>query len=414
MAQSDPSAQALRFRSYRQFALSRLFATMAIQMQSVGIGWHVYAMTNNPISLGFVGLAQFVPMMVLTLPAGDLADRFNRQAILTASYVVQAASSAVLFVAVLGRVQASWPFYAAMVIFGCARAFAGPAGASLVPRLVPPSALTNATTISSSIFQGSIIIGPALGGMLYLQGPNVLYSACCASFLLSAITTLRLRVEGSTSQPQSDQTAWQRVLAGIGFVRRAPIVLGAISLDLFAVLLGGATALLPIYASDILHVGPTGLGLLRSAPAIGAAAVGVLLARYPFARNAGPLMFGCVAIFGAATIVFGVSQNLTLSLIALIILGAADMVSVIVRLSLIQLATPDAMRGRVNALNQLFIGASNELGEFESGFTAALFGTVPAVILGGAGTIAVVLLWMMLFPSLRRLDRLTDVRPQDP
>jgi MFS family permease len=413
LSSPDPSTKALHYPAYRLYLVGRFLGTIGVQMQSVAIGWQVYDLTHAPIALGFVGLAQFLPMLLLTLPAGDIADRHDRRLLLAGSYGVQTLSAAILLAASLLHLQALWPFYTAVAIFGAARAFSGTAGSSLVPRLVPPQALANASALSSSAFQTAVIIGPALGGALYLLGPAQLYGACCLVFLATGLTTFALRVSGGAQPATPDPSALRRVVAGIRFVRRTPAVLGAISLDLFAVLLGGATALLPIYAGDILHVGPTGLGLLRSAPALGAAAMGLFLAHVPLERNAGPLMFGAVAIFGLATIVFGVSQSLTLSLIALIIMGASDMISVVVRITSVQLATPDEMRGRVSAVNLLFIGASNELGEVESGFTAALFGTVPAVVIGGLGTLLVVALWAWMFPELRKLDRMTDLVPAE-
>jgi MFS family permease len=410
---TTPSTRALHYPAYRVYLAGRFLGTTGVMMQSVAIGWQIYALTRSPMALGLVGLAQFLPMLLLTLPAGDIADRHDRRMLLAASYGGQAFTAAILLAVSLLHVAVAWPFYGAVVLFGAARAFSGPTAASLVPRLVPAQALANASAISSSAFQTAVIVGPALGGALYLLGPALLYGVCCALFVTTCITSMTLRIAAHTPPDLSDSSAWRRVAVGIKFVRDTPSVLGAISLDLFAVLLGGATALLPIYASDILHVGPTGLGMLRAAPALGAAATGLLLSRFQLERNTGPLMFAAVALFGAATIVFGVSQNLALSLIALVIMGASDMVSVVIRVTLVQLATPDSMRGRVNAVNMLFVGASNELGEFESGFTAHLFGTVPAVIIGGLGTIGVVALWAWLFPALRKLDRMTDLMPKE-
>jgi len=408
-----PSTQALHYPAYRLYLAGRFLATTGVMMQSVAIGWQIYALTKSPMSLGLVGLAQFLPMLLLTLPAGDIADRHDRRLMLAASYGGQALTAAAFLAVNLLHVTEPWPFYATVMLFGAARAFSGPAGASLVPRLVPPQALANASAMSSSAFQTAVILGPALGGVLYLLGPALLYGACCALFLTTCATSLMLRIAAHIPPATPDPSAWRRVAAGIQIRPDTPAVLGAISLDLFAVLLGGATALLPIYASDILHVGPTGFGMLRAAPAVGAAVTGLLLTRFQLERNTGPLMFAAVAIFGVATIVFGVSQSFVLSLIALAIMGASDMVSVVIRVTLVQLATPDAMRGRVNAVNMLFVGASNELGEFESGFTAHLFGTVPAVVIGGLGTIGVVALWTWLFPALRKLDRMTDLIPKE-
>jgi MFS family permease len=299
-------------------------------------------------------------------------------------------------------------FYVVMMLFGAARGFSGPASQSLLPFLVPPERLPKSIAWGSSAFQIAVIAGPALGGLLYALGPIAAYGACALCFIGAGIgiSTLGGRRRGKQA---AGLGAVERVIEGIRFVRQRPVVLGAISLDLFAVLLGGATALLPVYARDILHVGPIGLGVLRSAPAIGAAVVALSLGRKPLERNTGSMMFGAVAIFGLATIVFGISTSFYLSLAALFVLGASDMVSVFIRSALIQFATPDAMRGRVSAVNMLFIGASNELGEFESGLTASWFGTVPSVIVGGIGTLIVVGVWMALFPPLRKVDRLRDV-----
>jgi MFS family permease len=296
-----------------------------------------------------------------------------------------------------------------LALFGAARAFAAPASQALLPRLVLEENFPRAVALTSSTRQTAVIVGPALGGAIYILGPATAYVVCTLLFATVAILITTLRTQNVPIAHHSDSGALRRVMAGIAYIRRKPIILGAISLDLFAVLLGGATALLPIFARDILHVGPVGLGLLRSAPALGAATLGFNLTRRPIGKKVGMMMFGCVAVFGIATIVFGLSRNFALSLGVLVVMGASDMVSVYVRSSLVQLATPDAMRGRVSAVNYLFIGASNELGEFESGVTAAWFGSVPAVIIGGIGTLVVVGLWMLLFPELRKVDRLSDV-----
>ena len=302
-----------------------------------------------------------------------------------------------------------WPYYAILVLFGAARGFYAPAAQSLLPFLVPPEKLPKAIALSSSVFTTAVIAGPALGGFLYAFGPVYTYGVCVAGFLGASSLIASLGGRRRHAQVSSTVSRLERVAEGIHFVRRRPVVLGAISLDLFAVLLGGATALLPVYARDILHAGPFGLGVLRSGPAIGAALMAFSLARWPLVRSTGITMFLAVMVFGVATIVFGVSTNFYLSLAALATLGASDMISVFVRSALIQYATPDEMRGRVSAVSMLFVGASNELGEFESGITAAWFGVVPAVVLGGLGTLGVVALWMWLFPPLRKVDRLSDV-----
>ena len=399
----------LRDRVFVQLLTGRITATLATQIQSVVVGWQLYDMTRDPLTLGWVGLAQFLPMALLVLPAGDAADRLPRRLILTASWLVQAIAGLLFLSLTLSGSQSPVGFFGVLVLFGMARAFAGPGMQSLLPQLVSEAQLPKAIAWNSSAFQVAVIGGPALGGAVYLLGPAFAYLLCALLFAGAAVSIAMIRRRLPARADTSRQSAFARFTAGIVYVRTRPIILGAISLDLFAVLLGGATALLPVYAHEILHVGPAGLGLLRSAVAIGAFAMGIYLGHNALERRAGAIMFAAVAIFGFATIVFGLSSSFVLSFFALMIMGAADMISVFVRSSLIQLATPDAMRGRVNAVNMLFIGASNELGEFESGVTAALFGTVGAVVIGGAGTLAVVGIWMALFPALRRVDRLSDV-----
>jgi len=405
---SDNSSTIYRSRDLYLFVTSRFIATLAIQVQSVAIGWQIYDMERTPLALGLVGLCQFLPMFLLTLPAGDITDRFNQRRVYSLAAALQAGCSALFLGLSIFLPHTAWPFYAVLVLFGAARGFAGPSGGSLLPFLVPPERLTKSLAFSSSVFTAAVISGPALGGFLYVLGPSHVYSICIAGFVGAALIVSRLG--GRRFTPEATEASrYERVAEGVRFVRSRPVVLGAISLDLFAVLLGGATALLPVYARDILHVGPQGLGILRSAPAVGSFTSAFLLTHRPIRRHVGAKMFAVVALFGAATIVFGLSTNFYLSLAALFALGSTDMVSVFVRSSLIQLSTPDAMRGRVSAVNMLFIGASNELGEFESGLTAAWFGTVPAVVLGGLGTLAVVALWMKLFPPLRKVDRFSDV-----
>jgi MFS family permease len=399
----------LKHRDYRLFLLARLLVTAAIQIQSVAVGYQVYEITSDPLQLGFVGLAQFLPMLALILPAGDLADRFNRRTILLISCLLEAVVAAAFFALTVFKVEALWAFYLVLALFGVVRTLSAPASQSLVPLLVPPEHLSKAIAWSSSAFQTATIVGPALGGALYLFGPEAAYSICFVLALLVAALFGMMRVS-MAPRDIKNSTAFRRAIAGIDYVKAHPIILGAISLDLFAVLLGGATALLPVYARDILQVGAFGNGLLRTAPAIGAAVTGLWLGYRPLNQKTGAWMFGCVALFGAATVVFGLSENFAVSFVALIVLGASDMVSVFVRSTLIQAATPDAMRGRVSAVSMLFVGASNELGEFESGGAAHLVGTVPAVVIGGLGTLGVVALWMWLFPALRKVDRLSDVK----
>ena len=380
-----------RLRDFRFFLAGRFLGTLGSQIQSVAVGWQVYDITRSPMALGFVGLAQFLPMVLLMLPAGDVADRVDRRIIISTSYGLQAVAIALLIGLTRMETHVVWPFYVVLVLTGVSRAFSGPALRSFVPLLVSKEQLPRAVAISSSNFQ--------------------IYGACLVFFLAVAAAFAAVHTRHRQTPVDPALSAFGRLTAGIAYIRRQPIVLGAISLDLFAVLLGGAVALLPIFARDILHVGPEGLGLMRSAPAIGSVTVSLFLIWLPLQRRTGLIMFACVATFGAATIVFGLSESFALSLAALVTMGAVDMVSVYVRSTLVPLATPQDKLGRVSAVDLLFISASNELGEFESGLTAGWFGTVPAVVIGGLGTIGVVALWMWLFPELRKIDRLSDVRP---
>ncbi len=406
------SAPALgRNRDFCAYLAARACVSLAMQIQGVTVGWQIYEITGDALALGYAGLAVFLPTALFTLPAGDAADRFDRRRLAAASYTVQAAGAALLFWLTHAGRATPQALYAVLAMIGTARALAAPSQQSLLPLLVPRAALAKAVAWTSSAFKTAMLLGPALGGALLLAGPASAYATASGLFALACATMLAIRAVGARPVIASDITAFRRLLAGIEYVWRKPIILGAISLDLFAVLLGGATALLPIYARDILMVGPQGLGVMRSAPAIGAILTGLWLAGRPLERRVGRVMLGAVASFGAATIVFGLSTHFLLSLAALAAMGAADMISGLVRQTTIQLAPPDEMRGRVSSVNSLFIGASNELGEFESGVTAAWFGTVPAVIVGGAGTLAVVAIWAWRFPDLRRLDRFTDVAP---
>ncbi len=407
-AVSDIPPALYRRRDLSLFVASRFIATCAMQIQSVAIGWQIYDMARTPLALGLVGLCQFLPMFLLTLPAGDITDRYNQRRVYALAAGLQGLCSALFLSLTLLKLPTVWPFYVVLILFGAARGFAGPSGGSLLPFLVEPDQLPRAISINSSAFTAAVIAGPALGGFLYALGPLAVYAICILGFAVAALIVAQLG--GRRFVPEATlATRFERVAEGVRFVRNRPVVLGAISLDLFAVLLGGATALLPVYARDILHAGPIGLGFLRSAPAAGAFMVAFYLTRHQIKGQVGAKMFAAVAVFGIATIVFGLSTWFPLSLVALFVLGASDMVSVNIRSSLIQLATPDAMRGRVSAVNMLFIGASNELGEFESGTTAALFGTVPAVALGGIGTLLVVAVWTKLFPPLRAVNKFSDV-----
>jgi MFS family permease len=408
---STANSNALAHRDFRRFLVAAFLAILATQIQSVAVGWQIYSIARTPLALGYAGLFQFLPMMACTIPAGHLADRFNRRTILVVSNLCSGIASGGFLILALSGTATIWPFYAVLALFGAARAFAGPASQSFVPLLVPQDQFPQAVAWASSTSQVAVIAGPAIGGAIYILGPAVDYGVCMTLFVTIALVMMGIRSRSARYEAQPDTTVFERITAGIAYVCRKPLILGALSLDLFAVLLGGATALLPVYARDILHVGPLGLGVLRSAPALGAAMLGIALGQRALSRRAGRAMFACVAIFGIATIVFGVSQNILLSLAALFVLGASDMVSVYVRTTLTQLATPDAMRGRVSAVNRLFVGASNELGEFESGVTATWFGTVPAVVIGGVGTLVIVAVWYRLFPSLREVDRLSEVTP---
>ena len=385
---------------------------VAHQMLAVGVGWQVYALTGSALDLGLVGLAQFIPSFLLVLVAGHVADRFDRRRVLQACVVVEAlAAGGLALGSYQGWITEAWIFTLIFVV-GAARAFHMPAMAALVPLLVPRELFPRAIASNSAATQAAVIAGPALGGFIYVAGPAAVYATSVTMFLITGVITAAIRL--AHPQGRSEGVGLDSVFAGIRYIRSRPSILGAISLDLFAVLLGGATALLPVYAHDILTTGPWGLGLLRSSTAVGALAMALYLARRPLKRHAGRLMFGAVALFGIATIAFGVSRSFTLSLIALTVMGAADMVSVVVRSSLVQLQTPDAMRGRVSAVNALFIGTSNQLGEFESGVTAAWFGAVPAVVLGGIGTLGVIALWVRWFPELARVDRLDARASEEP
>jgi MFS family permease len=395
---------ALRSRDFRLFCAARLLSGMALQMQTVAVGWLIYELTQSAWALGLVGLAAFTPAVAFALPAGHVADSFDRRVALIAAHAVTALGALGLLLFVFSGTGEVWPVYCLVVLVGAARTFANPAGQALFPNLVPPAHFANAIAINSSLWQTSTLIGPALGGVLYIFGPALVFAVALASFAGASLLIAAIRARGEMSR--REKASWASVIAGFGFIRSKPVLLGAISLDLVAVLLGGATALLPIFAQDILMVGPWGLGLLRSMPAAGALCVSVLLAYRPLSRKSGRRMLQAVAVFGLATIGFGLSTNLYLSLACLFVLGMADMVSVFVRHTLVLSETPDAMRGRVSAVNSVFIGASNELGEFESGALAALIGTVPAVVAGGVATVATAAIWGRLFPQLRDRDSL--------
>lgn len=408
-----PLPAPLKIPDFRAFWAARFFATLAGMMMVVVIGWQVYDLARASMSLkdaafllGMIGLAQFLPLFGLTLIVGVVADRVDRRHIARAAVLLELGCAAALgALAVNGAITITALFLVAALL-GVGRAFAGPALSALAPNLVPREILPAAIALNSISWQAGAVAGPPLGAFLYAASPAAAYLGAALLFALALVGLLLIRPVPRPAP--AAMTPWRSLVEGLGYVRRNRIVLGAISLDLFAVLLGGATAMLPVYARDVLHVGVEGLGPLRAAPAVGAAAMALLLAVRPLSRNVGPIMFACVALFGGATIVFGLSTNLWLSLAALALLGAADMISVFVRSSLIQLHTPDAMRGRVAAVSVLFVSASNELGEFESGLTAAWLGPIEAVVAGGIGAVLVTIAWAWGFPELRRADRFDD------
>ena len=395
----------LRQKNVRFFVAARMATAFAMQMQNVAIGWYVYVLTNDPLSLGFVGLAQFLPAILLILLTGHAADRFDRRRIVILCLAAQALVSLALIPVIFAVAPKVWPVYAIVVARGAARSFSQPALAALLPDIVSLQDFPRAVSISTSCLQIAMIAGPAAGGLLLAFNGAALFCLAAALNAVAALLMLRVRPrpapEGGAPGPGQNS-----LLAGFSYLRANRFVLGALSLDTFAVLLGGVTALLPIFARDILAAGPAGLGLLRSGPAMGAVCVGLALARYPLRRNAGALMLGSVAAYGVATLVFAVSKNLWLSLGAMIALGGFDMISMVLRQTMVQVGTPDAMRGRVGAINHVFIGASNQLGDFESSLAAAFLGAAGAALLGGFGTLLVVGLWAWRFPELRLADRL--------
>ena len=375
-----------------------------MQIQVVAVGWQMYEITASALSLGLIGLVQFIPHFLLVLPGGHAADRYDRRRIALTCQVIQLGIAATLAVASAMGNTASLLIYACSFTLGTAQAFQSPSIRSLLPLLVRREELPSCIAWSSATRKFAVVAGPALGGLIYLAGPSAVYGTSAICFALAA--ALLGRVRAPRVERSREPVTVASMFRGLGYIRAHPVILGAISLDLFAVLLGGATALLPIYAKDILLTGPWGLGVLRSAPAIGAIIVSAWLVRKPIERRVGPVMFGCTALFGTATIVFGLSQSFALSIGALMVLGAADMVSVVIRTSLIQLDTPDEMRGRVVAVNSMFTNASNQLGQFESGLLAAWIGTVPSVVVGGIGTLLVAAVGMRVFPALLRRERL--------
>jgi MFS family permease len=403
---------AFRHVDFVLYQIERFSVVAALEMQSVAVGWQVYEITRKPLSLGFVGLAQFLPNVFLFLLAGHAADRFSRKNLLLICNLGFTACSAFLIEITRAGFDDVRPIYAVLVLLGVARAFNSPAGRSLLPALVPLELFPSAVAWNSTTYQTAAILGPALGGLLYalFRGPAGVYVTSMMGCVIATAALVRIHIRPSLRR--TEEVGLRTMLAGFDYIWKHKIILGSISLDLFAVLLGGAVALLPVYAREILHTGPWGLGLLRAAPGVGASLMAILLAYQPLRRRVGKVMLICVAGFGVFTIIFGLSHSLALSLLSLTLVGGTDMVSVVVRGTLVQIATPDSVRGRVNAVDMIFIGASNELGEFESGLTAHWFGSVPAVILGGIGTIVVVALWAWIFPGLREADQLTPVQEE--
>ena len=401
---------AFRHRDFRLFCAARFAMTLAVQMQNVAVAWLVYDVSEDALALGLVGLASFLPTASLVLVTGLIADRYDRRRILVLSLAAMAVVALGLLAHVRAGVPSLWPIYLLVVGFGTARAFANPAGQAIVPSLVPIEEFGNAVAWNSTALQIGTIAGPALGGILYAVDPSAPFLAAALCFAAGSLlnAAVRPRRVAASREP----VTWPLLMAGLGFIRSRRVVLGAISLDLFAVLLGGATALMPIFARDVFQVGPWGLGLLRTMPAVGALTMAVYLAHSNLlSRRIGRRMLLAVAVFGLATVAFGLSQNFYLTLAALTVIGAADMVSVVIRQTLVQSETPDALRGRVSAVNTVFIGASNEVGEFESGALAWLVGAVPAVVIGGLSTVAIAALWSRWFPELRDRDKLVPSTP---
>jgi MFS family permease len=398
----------LRHRSFVLFWLARLSVTASYQMLIVAVAWQLYGLTGDPFDLGLIGLIQFIPAMLLFLVVGQVTDRYDRRMVLLSCQIIEAIAAATLFVAVLAGATSRELILCVAFILGIARAFEGTAMQIMVPGLVPVVLMPRAVAASATANQVATITGPALGGFLYTAGPTVVYGVCLALFAAAATLTLLIRMERAT--PKREPMSLAVLFAGFSFIRRNPVVFGVISLDLFVVLLGGATALLPVFARDVFAAGPWALGLLRAAPGVGALTMALVLTRWPIERHAGKMMFASVAGFGLSTAVFALSNNFIIALASLAVLGASDMVSVVIRMTLVQLGTPDAVRGRVTAVNGLFVGASNQLGEFRAGSMASWIGAVPAVLVGSVGTLIITLLWTRLFPALWRADRMDEER----
>jgi len=402
----------LRQRDFVLYLAMSVTRTAATQIVAVGVGWQVYALHRNPFDLGLVGLAEFVPLPLLALPAGQLSDRFSRRLMVAISNVLLIAGSAGLLAVTLTGAGALWPYLVLALLTGAANALGMPASRALPPELVAPAELGAAFALRSTTTQLGTVAGPAVGGLLFSVRPELVYVTSLALLAVALAATLSLHRRGGWVPDLDQAPGLAHLFGGILFLRRSRIVLGAILLDLFAVLFGGAVALLPVFARSILHTGPTGLGVLRSAPAVGGIVAGFLLTRRPLEARIGPAMLGTVALFGASMIVFGLSTSLALSLGALAVSGFADMISVNIRSTTVAMATPDALRGRVNSVEMVFISASNQLGAFESGTAAAFIGSVPAVVAGGVATVVIAALWTRCFPALLRLDRLEELQPE--
>jgi MFS family permease len=400
----------LQQRDYALLWVALLVMAAATQMTAVAVGWQVYAIHRNPFDLGLIGLAEFMPLPLLALPAGHVADRFPRRFVFAISLVVEITVTALLLVVSLAGARQLWPFLALAAATGVAGALGAPAGRAIPPEVVSADQLASAMALRSIAGQAAVIGGPAVGGVLFAVRPELVYGLAIGLLVIGLGCVLALGTPRVVARA-GPAPGLSGLLAGIGFIRRTPVMLGAISLDLFAVLFGGAVALLPVFARSILHTGPAGLGVLRSAPAVGALVAGVIIARHPLRSNAGRTLLVVVALFGASMVVFGLSRWFAVSIAALAVSGFADMISMNIRSTTVALATPDALRGRVNAVEMVFISASNELGAFESGVAAALLGAMPAVVAGGALTIAVAAVWPRLFPSLARIDRLEELQP---
>ena len=410
-SQDPDRAPLFGFKAFRLLFSSRISVTLAMQMQGVAVGWQIYDLTGSALDLGLIGLVQFLPPLGLTLLAGQIADRYDRRLVMLACYAIELAAMVGLLLLTLFVADPVLGIYALLLLTGVARAFESPAVQAVLPTMVPREVFGRAVAAFSSGSKLSTVLGPALGGVIYALGPDWVYAA--GSLLLTITVSSILRLAKPPMPESRAALGWSSMMAGLGFIRHRQSVLGAISLDLVAVLFGGATALLPIFARDILDLGPEGLGVLRAAPAAGALLVAFYLSRHPIARAGGQLMFASVALFGLATILFGLSHSFLLSLLALAVTGVADQVSVVIRMTLVQAATPEDMRGRVAAVNSLFIGTSNQLGAFESGVTADWFGAVGSVLLGGAVTLLSTALWAWWFPSLRRVGRPDDAAPAE-